>query len=73
MDGMLKFSSAPDFEMPRSAAMSATNTNTYMVTVMASAGGEMTTIPDVTVTVTNVPEDGTVTLNPTRPSVGMAR
>ena len=69
MDGMLKFSSAPDYEMPRSAAMSATNTNTYMVTVMASAGGEMEMVA-VTITVDNVKEAGAVTLNPTRPSVG---
>ena len=51
--GMLKFSSAPDYEMPRGMAMSDTNTNTYMVTVKASAGGEMA-MQEVTVMVTNV-------------------
>ena len=66
---MLKFRSAPDFEMPRGRALSDTNTNTYMVTVMASAGGE-TDMVEVTITVDNVEEDGTVTLNPSRPSVG---
>ena len=69
MSRMLKFSSAPDYEMPRSAAMSATNTNTYMVTVKAEAGGEMDMVA-VAITVTNEKEAGTVTLDPARPSVG---
>ena len=38
---MLKFKNAPDYEMPRGMAMSDDNTNTYMVTVQAEAGGEM--------------------------------
>ena len=59
MDRMLKFGSAPDYEMPRGRAMSGTNTNTYMVTVKASAGGE-TAMLEVTVTVTNVDELGTL-------------
>ena len=45
------------------------DSNTYMVTVMASAGGEMA-MQEVTIMVTNEEEAGTVTLNPTRPSVG---
>ena len=53
--GMLKFRSAPDYEMPRGMAMSDTNTNTYMVTVKAEAGGEMAMM-EVTVMVTNVDE-----------------
>ena len=60
MDRMLKFKSAPDYEMPRGAAMSDTNTNTYMVTVKASAGGKMDMV-GVTVTVTDVSELGTLT------------
>ena len=56
-DGMLRFSSAPDYEMPRDAEISDTNTNTYMVTVKASAGGEMA-MQDVTVMVTDVGELG---------------
>ena len=68
---MLKFSSPPDYEMPRGAAMSDTNTNTYMVTVMAEAGGEEEMV-EVTITVDNVEEAGTVTLEPARPSVGTA-
>ena len=47
---MLKFKSAPDYEMPRGKAMSDTNTNEYMVTVMAENGGEME-MEEVTVTV----------------------
>ena len=66
--GVLNFRSAPDFEMPRGQAMSATNTNSYMVTVKASADGEMDEV-EVTVTVTNVDEDGAVTLMPAVPSV----
>ena len=58
--GMLKFSSAPDYEMPRGMAMSDTNTNTYMVTVKAEAGGEMA-MQEVTVMVTNVVELGMLT------------
>ena len=54
---MLTFNDAPDFE-----ARDADGDNTYMVTVMASAGGEMDT-QDVMVRVTNVDEMGlTVTL-----------
>ena len=68
---MLKFSSTPDYEMPRGMAMSDTNTNTYMVTVMAEAGGEMEMM-EVTVMVTDMEEAGTVTLDPARPSVGTA-
>ena len=58
-DGVLTFSSAPDYEMPRGQAMSDTNTNTYMVTVKASAGGEMEML-EVTVEVTDVDELGTL-------------
>ena len=57
MSSMLKFRNSPDYEMPRGMAMSDTNTNTYMVTVKASAGGEMDMV-DVTVEVTNVEELG---------------
>ena len=66
--GVLTFETAPDYEDPMGSADD--DSNTYMVTVMAEAGGEMEMV-DVTVTVTNVEEDGTVTLNPMRPSVDM--
>ena len=52
MSRMLKFSSAPDYEAPADAD----SDNTYMVTVKASAGGEMKMV-DVTVMVTDVDEN----------------
>ena len=55
----LMFQSAPDYEMPRGMAMSDTNTNTYKVTLKANDGTHMDT-HDVTVTVTNVDELGTL-------------
>ena len=67
MSRMLKFSSAPDYETPMGGADN--DSNTYMVTVMASAGGEEEMVA-VTITVENAEEAGTVTLDPTRPSVG---
>ena len=65
-EGVLSFASAPDFENPTDADMD----NTYMVTVKAEAGGEMAMQP-VTVTVTNVDEEGTVTLSSMTPVVGV--
>ena len=47
--GVLTFNAMPNYEMPIDEGMD----NTYMVTVMAEAGGEMAT-QDVTVMVTNV-------------------
>ena len=58
-DGMLKFRNSPNYEMPRRQALSDNNTNEYMVTVKAKAGGEMDEIM-VTVTVANVEEIGTL-------------
>ena len=52
-NGNLMFRTAPDYENPTDMG----GDNTYMVTVMASAGGESDMI-DVTVTVTNVEELG---------------
>ena len=66
--GMLRFNTAPDYEMPRRRAMSDTNTNTYQVMVKAKAGGE-TDEKSVTVMVTNMDEEGTVTLSPMNPVV----
>ena len=68
--GILNFRSAPNFEMPMGG--SDNDSNIYMVTVKAAADGEMAT-QDVTVTVTNVEEPGTVTLMPMPPIVGTAR
>ena len=57
MSRMLKFSSAPDYESPMGGADN--DSNTYMVTVMAKAGGEMKMV-EVTVTVDDVDELGTL-------------
>ena len=65
----LKFKESPNYEMPRGQAMSDTNTNTYMVTVKASAGDEVKMV-EVTVTVTNVEEPGTVMLSSTGAKLG---
>ena len=51
--GELMFASPPDFEAPADMGMD----NMYQVTVKAEGGGEMDMM-DVTVTVTNVDEDG---------------
>ena len=51
--GVLTFDAPPNYEMP----LDEDEDNTYMVTVKASAGGEMKMV-DVTVTVTNVDELG---------------
>ena len=59
------FAMSPDYEAPTDMGM----VNMYMVTVMAEAGGEMGMM-DVTVMVTNVKEDGTVSMSPERPGVG---
>ena len=65
--GMLMFVTPPDFEMPTDMGMD----NVYQVTVQANAGGEMDMV-DVTITVTNVEEAGTVTLISDQPVVGTA-
>ena len=63
--GVLSFNTAPDFENPADADMD----NVYMVTVVATAGTLMAS-QDVTVTVSNVNEAGTVTLSTMSPAVG---
>ena len=65
--GVLTFRSSPDFETPADA-----NTdNTYMVVVEANDGTN-TAMKAVTINVTNVDEDGTVSLSTQRPRVGTA-
>ena len=66
--GMLKFKMAPDYEDPMGGADD--DSNTYMVTVKAEAGGEMEMM-DAEVMVTNVEEDGTVTLELSRPTLSV--
>ena len=64
--GVLTFNSQPDFEDPMGGADN--DSNTYMVTVMASAGGEMKMMA-VTITVENVDEDGAIILDTESPVV----
>ena len=67
-NGVLRFMSSPDFEAP-----TGTDVNTYSVTIEASDGGQNTTaMEDVTIEVTNVDEDGTVTLSTLQPQVNVA-
>ena len=63
--GQLTFRTSPDYEDPADADMD----NVYMVTVEARAGTLMAS-QDVTVTVSNVNEAGTVTLSTMSPAVG---
>ena len=68
-DGVLRFKSSPDFEMPADAD----SDNTYVVTIRASDGGDNTTAEKVvTVDITNVDEDGTVMLSALQPQVGVS-
>ena len=52
--GALSFNPAPDFEMPRGMAPSSSNTNTYRVTVLATASGGLTQGQSVEVRVVDV-------------------
>ena len=61
------FAPQPDYEAPTDADTG----GTYEVTLSASDGTDTVTL-DVTVTVTNEDEAGTVTLSPVRPRVGTA-
>ena len=67
--GVLTFSSPPDYENPTDVGRN----NTYEVTVEASDGTHTPTPSQrVRVSVTNKEEDGTVTLTPARPELGVA-
>ena len=65
--GVLTFNAAPDYENPMGGANN--DANTYMVTVKASAGGEMAMM-EVSITVDNADEEGMVTLSPMSLVVG---
>ena len=74
-DGALVFKKAPNYEMPTDAG----SNNVYNVTVVATDDGvdadgknEMTAMRAVVITVTNVEEDGTVTLSAVQPKTGIA-
>ena len=64
--GVLTFEASPDYEKPTDTGRN----NVYNVTVEASDSEGNTASRDVTVTVTNVEEPGTVTLSTVRPEVG---
>ena len=78
-DGVLRFKSPPDFETPRSSTNTGTLAarNVYKVVVVASddatgaAGDIRKAYHKVTVTVTDVDEDGSITLSNQQPQVGV--
>ena len=65
--GVLTFEAAPNFESPGDA----NGDNAYEVSVVATDGDAQTSRRDVTVTVTNMNEDGVVTLSTVQPRVGV--
>ncbi len=66
-NGELRFETVPDYENPTDSDRD----NSYLVTVGASDGIN-TAFETVTVTVTNLDEDGTVSLSSDQPQVGTA-
>ena len=66
--GVLTFKAVPNFEAPKDAGKD----NVYNITVVATDSDDQTDEMDVTVTVTNVEEDGTVTLSTLQPRIGTA-
>ena len=69
--GVLRFATAPDYEMPTDAghATDEDGNNVYHVTVQAMAGEQMATL-EVEVEVTNADDPGMVALSSTQPEVG---
>ena len=65
---MLTFKASPNFEAPKDVGKD----NVYNITVVATDSDDQTDEMDVTVTVTNVEEDGTVTLSLLQPRIGTA-
>ncbi len=74
-EGRLRFQTPPDFEAPTAAGHAAdadlATRNAYSVTVLAEDGQGASTEYEVTVTVTNEEEPGTVTLSSSQPQVGV--
>ena len=66
--GTLAFKAEPNFESPGDANQD----NAYEVTVVATDNNGQTASRDVTVRVTNVEEDGTVTLSSVQPRVAVS-
>ena len=67
-EGVVTFKAVPDFEDPKDVGKD----NVYNITVVATDSDAQTDEMDVTVTVTNVEEDGTVTLSLLQPRIGTA-
>ena len=66
-NGVLRFVSSPDYEMPADQGTD----NTYEVMIRASDGGDDTTATkEVSIDVTNVEEPGTIILSTLQPQVG---
>ena len=71
-NGVLMFKSPPNFEASTGGGGGQNDVSpTYSVTVQASDGGTMTDTENVTVTVTNVDEPGTITLSSLQPQAGV--
>ena len=71
--GVLAFKKSPDFENATGGGPADANvSNTYLVTVEATDSTRKKGMEDVTVTVTNVDEPGTVKLTTLRPMAGVA-
>ena len=68
-NGVLTFKSPPNFEAPTGG--SGDDSASYSVTVEASDGGTMMDTEEVTVSVTNVDEPGTITLSSLQPQAGV--
>ena len=68
-NGVLTFKSPPNFEAPTGGSQG--DSVSYSVTVEASDGGVMMDTEDVTVSVTDIDEPGTITLSSLRPQAGV--
>ena len=81
MDGVLDFKAPPDYETPMGGGTSATATNTYNIVVASSddaLGAGTSDMPirvsyyKLTVLVTDVDEDGSISLSALQPQVGVS-
>ena len=68
--GVLTFNTTPDYEDPKGGGEDGTS-NMYSLTVEASDAGSLSSSRTITVTVTNVDEDGTIGLSARQPKVGV--
>ena len=72
--GVLRFGTPPNYEEPTAVGHASdadlATRNVYTVTVLAEDGQEASTEYEVSVTVTDMDEPGTVSLSPTTPQVG---